>query len=67
MRFNSSTSKEGELLEHTGTCHRYPPVYTSHSDTDYEDKYEIHGWCQPTIDLMPDVSDWCGEFEPIGQ
>ena len=67
MQFNSSTGEEDNLVEHTGTCKRYPPVYTSTTDTDYEDKYEIHGWWQPTIDLMPDVSDWCGEFKPICQ
>ena len=66
MRFESSTGFEGEETEHHGTCHRYPPVLVSTND-DYEDKYEPYSWIHPIVDLMPDSSDWCGEFKPIGQ
>ena len=65
MSFAGSTqSPDGEYLEHTGFCHRYPPVAAPGNNSDACPIEDQHYWLFPLVDLLDFSPDWCGEFQP---
>ena len=57
-------SPTGEILEASGYCHRYPAVRVPDTgNANYENNFETHYWIQPTVNILEDFEDWCGDHK----